>query len=103
MTRERKIVDTEIAARTRNDAATVYKPSVVAGSGISRPTANYAAMPGHSAASQAANHAVMPGHPAYKADAASPAPRTAPEPRVVPMAGYRHGRGGMGTRPTGTS
>jgi hypothetical protein len=102
MTREQK-VDTEIAARTRSYAAPVYVPLPVAGSAISRPTLNYAVMPGHSAAAQAVNHAVMPGHPAYSADAAIPAPRTAPEPKVIPMVGYRHGRGGMGTRPTGTA
>jgi hypothetical protein len=103
MSREQKVVDTEIAARTHSYVAPVYVPLIVAGSGISRPTVNYAVMPGHSAASQAVNHAVMPGHPAYKADAATPAPRTAPEHKVIPMAGYRHGRGGMGTRPTGTA
>ena len=103
MTRKQKVVDTEIAARSRSYAAPVYVPLPFAGSGISRPTVNYAVMPGHAAASQAVNHAVMPGHPAYKADAATSAPRTAPEPKVIPMAGYRNGRGGMRTRPTGTA
>jgi hypothetical protein len=114
MANDRKRVDTEIFARVSDvRAAPTRVPEPVAGSAIVRPTVNHAVMPGHPAYAQqppastrqapasSVNHAVMPGHAAY------PQPASLLQPRerltqVSPMTEYRHGRGGMHARPTGT-